>query len=81
MRCPRCQHENASSMKFCGECGAQLAAVCSACGTANPPAQKFCGECGATLGAGTSQTRSQSRSLPRVQRVVLPTRPLKAARA
>jgi hypothetical protein len=26
MRCPRCQHENASSMKFCGECGAALGA-------------------------------------------------------
>jgi class 3 adenylate cyclase/tetratricopeptide (TPR) repeat protein len=60
MRCPRCQHENAASMKFCGECGAQLAAVCSACGTANAPADKFCRECGAILGAGTSPTRPQS---------------------
>src|SRR5436853_412221 len=32
MKCPRCQHENLPSMKFCGECGARLAAVCSACG-------------------------------------------------
>jgi Double zinc ribbon len=62
MRCPRCQHENASSMKFCGECGVKLAAVCSACGTANGPAQKFCGECGATLGAGASPTKPPTRA-------------------
>ncbi|MBI4611133.1 MAG: zinc ribbon domain-containing protein [Candidatus Rokubacteria bacterium] len=49
MKCPRCQHENAASLKFCGECGAHLASVCSACGASNAPAQKFCGECGAPL--------------------------------
>jgi hypothetical protein len=24
MKCPRCQHENPASLKFCGECGARL---------------------------------------------------------
>src|SRR5262245_57724829 len=24
MHCPRCQHENAPTMKFCGECGGPL---------------------------------------------------------
>src|SRR5262247_4638407 len=24
MRCPRCQHENLPTMKFCGECGTPL---------------------------------------------------------
>ena len=24
MRCPRCQHENPSAQKFCGECGTPL---------------------------------------------------------
>jgi class 3 adenylate cyclase/tetratricopeptide (TPR) repeat protein len=38
-------------MKFCGECGARLQAVCPACRHANPPGQKFCGECGAALAA------------------------------
>ena len=52
MKCPRCQHENLPSMKFCGECGARLAAVCSACGAPNAPTQKFCGECGASLTSG-----------------------------
>jgi double zinc ribbon protein len=49
MRCPRCEHENPASLKFCGECGARLAAVCPACGASNAPAQKFCGECGVPL--------------------------------
>jgi class 3 adenylate cyclase len=52
MKCPRCQHENLPSMTFCGECGARLAAVCSACGAPNAPTQKFCGECGASLTSG-----------------------------
>ena len=37
MNCPRCQHENLPAMKFCGECGARLAAVCPACGPQMPP--------------------------------------------
>ena len=49
MRCPRCQHENPSHQKFCGECGARLTARCPDCGASNPPGQKFCGECGTSL--------------------------------
>ena len=49
MRCPRCEHENPASLKFCGECGARLAFVCPACGASNAPTQKFCGECGVPL--------------------------------
>jgi class 3 adenylate cyclase len=56
MPCPRCQHENPSGQKFCGECGTRLAAACLACGASNPPDQKFCGECGTALtGAGASR--------------------------
>jgi len=54
MRCPRCEHENPASLKFCGECGARLASVCPACGGSNAPTQKFCGECGVLLSSGTS---------------------------
>ena len=50
--CPQCRRENPAAAKFCGECGAKLAAVCPACGASNPPDQKFCGECGSRLGAG-----------------------------
>src|SRR2546425_1045566 len=49
MKCPRCQQGNAAGQKFCGDCGAGLAASCPACGAGNPPRQKFCGECGAAL--------------------------------
>ena len=49
MKCSRCRHENAPSQKFCGECGARLAAACPECGANNPPEQKFCGECGSSL--------------------------------
>src|SRR5262249_55355486 len=49
MKCLRCQPENLPPMKFCGECGARLAAVCPACGASNAPTQKFCGECGAPI--------------------------------
>jgi class 3 adenylate cyclase len=41
-------------MKFCGECGTRLAALCRTCGARNAPAQKFCGECGARLESGAS---------------------------
>jgi class 3 adenylate cyclase len=49
MKCPRCRAENSAGQKFCGECGARLAADCGACGAATAPGQKFCGECGAPL--------------------------------
>src|SRR5712692_10834934 len=51
MRCAQCAHENPQGVKFCGECGARLKALCPACGVANPPANKFCGECGAPMTA------------------------------
>ena len=50
MQCPRCRHDNPASLKFCGECGTRLAAICASCQTANAPSQKYCGECGAPLG-------------------------------
>ena len=49
MQCPRCQHENPSGTKFCGECAAPLASTCPSCSAANPPGNKFCGQCAAPL--------------------------------
>jgi class 3 adenylate cyclase len=49
MRCPACSFENASGIKFCGECGASLGNRCSSCGFENAPTIKFCGECGKPL--------------------------------
>ncbi len=50
MHCLRCRQENPVGVKFCGECGARLEALCSSCKASNPPTNKFCGQCGATLG-------------------------------
>jgi hypothetical protein len=52
MRCPACGFENASGIKFCGECGASLKLNCASCGFENAPGIKFCGECGESLSAG-----------------------------
>jgi class 3 adenylate cyclase len=49
MRCPACAFENASGMKFCGECGAPLKLKCAGCGFENTAGMKFCGECGKPL--------------------------------
>lgn len=46
MKCLSCGHENRPGAKFCEECGANLAAVCSDCGAELSPAAKFCSECG-----------------------------------
>src|SRR5579864_3053194 len=54
MQCPRCQHDNPGGQKFCGECGARLAAPCPTCGASNPPGQKFCGSCGTALTGGSA---------------------------
>jgi class 3 adenylate cyclase/tetratricopeptide (TPR) repeat protein len=49
MRCTQCQAENREGRRFCGECGASLAAACPSCGFSNEAGEKFCGGCGALL--------------------------------
>src|SRR5438093_5436172 len=49
MRRGSCQFENPPAMKFCGQCGTQLAQLCPRCGAENQPTFKFCGQCGAAL--------------------------------
>src|SRR5216683_8245517 len=49
MQCPRCQQENPTGMRFCGQCAAPLASVCPSCGAPNPPENKFCGQCAGPL--------------------------------
>ena len=56
MKCARCQHTNLPGAKFCGECGARLAASCPRCGAPSLAAQKFCAECGTPI---------HSRDVPR----------------
>ena len=46
MKCPRCQHENHPTAKFCQECAAPLVKLpCRNCGSPLPPKAKFCPEC------------------------------------
>ena len=54
MQCPRCQHENPSGVKFCGECGARLELLCPSCRASNPAANRFCNECGGALHSGAA---------------------------
>ena len=49
MHCPRCEAENRGGRRFCGDCGAALAASCPLCGFANEGAERFCGGCGVAL--------------------------------
>jgi class 3 adenylate cyclase/tetratricopeptide (TPR) repeat protein len=49
MKCLRCQAENPTGARFCGQCAAPLAAVCPSCGASNAPENKFCGQCAAPL--------------------------------
>ena len=55
MQCLHCQFDNPPGVKFCGQCGAKLAAPCPQCGAENPSGFKFCGECGSPLGAPKSE--------------------------
>ena len=49
MTCLRCQAENPTGTRFCGQCAAPLASVCPSCGASNPPDNKFCGQCATPL--------------------------------
>ncbi len=61
MRCPRCSFDNPAGIKFCGQCGARLAAPCPSCGTLNPEGFAFCGTCGTSLTSpGPAQTATPS---------------------
>jgi class 3 adenylate cyclase/tetratricopeptide (TPR) repeat protein len=60
MKCPRCQHENPSGVKFCGECGSRLETLCPSCRASNPPTNKFCNECGESLAQPASAPKFAS---------------------
>src|SRR5690349_16555861 len=48
-RCSQCGFESPPGMRFCGHCGAALAARCPHCGAEAPPDFRFCGHCGKSL--------------------------------
>ncbi len=49
VKCPKCEHDNSPSARFCNGCGAPLELRCAACDHANPPGSRFCNGCGQTL--------------------------------
>ncbi len=75
MRCPRCEHDNPASAKFCGECGARLETTCPACQAVNPLSNKFCHQCGLSLigGSGAGKFASPHSYTPEylVERILV----------
>ena len=55
MRCFSCQFDNPPGMKFCGQCGGQLAQLCPRCGIENPPAFKFAASAARHCGSAIAQ--------------------------
>jgi class 3 adenylate cyclase/tetratricopeptide (TPR) repeat protein len=49
MKCPKCQHENTDTAKFCEECAAPLPRTCADCGSQVSLTAKFCPRCGHPL--------------------------------
>ena len=49
---------NRPGRRFCVECGAALAAACSACGAPVEAGEKFCGTCGTRLAEGAAPARA-----------------------
>ncbi len=64
MKCPRCQHDNPPTAKFCVECATPLARKCTRCGSVLPPAAKFCPECSHPAGAAPGPAASPKAHTP-----------------
>ncbi|NQV05544.1 AAA family ATPase [bacterium] len=64
MHCSSCGAGTIEGQKFCGECGAALAAVCPSCGESNTPGHKFCAECGTPLGSTASAPVATASAVP-----------------
>ena len=60
MPCPRCQHENPSGQKFCGECGTPLTANPS-----SPPAPSY-----AEITRALSESLEQQTATTEILRVI-----------
>jgi hypothetical protein len=47
--CPKCSSANEKTARFCGQCGAPLAAPCPSCGHMSEAGARFCDRCGQKL--------------------------------
>jgi Double zinc ribbon len=61
MQCPRCQHENAPTMKFCGECGTPLRTA----NPSGPPAPSY-----AEITSALSEAIEQQTATSEILRVI-----------
>ena len=50
-------------MRFCGQCGTDLASVCPRCAETLPAGFVFCGRCGARLGPETEERAGETRQI------------------
>ncbi len=66
MDCSDCGAENRDGRRFCGDCGAHLAATCPACGALDEDGARFCGSCGAEIAPQIGQTQSAASTPRRV---------------
>ncbi|HTS54930.1 MAG TPA: adenylate/guanylate cyclase domain-containing protein [Burkholderiales bacterium] len=72
MKCSRCQHDNRAGARFCEQCAAPLARLCSNCGTALPDAAKFCPQCAHPVNAATAQARPLEHDGPQSSPAISP---------
>ncbi len=64
MQCPRCDHANEASAKFCEECAAPLVRACAQCGRPLSPTAKFCTECAHPVVIATPASPAQRFASP-----------------
>ncbi|MBT3700336.1 MAG: AAA family ATPase [Alphaproteobacteria bacterium] len=64
MHCSKCDAENKTGRKFCGECGAVLERVCLKCDFANDPGDRFCGGCGADMDDAPDKSTTPTSPTP-----------------
>ena len=63
MLCASCGYGNPAGMRFCGQCGIELASGCPRCGAEMPANFTFCGQCGARLCADSDERQGETRQI------------------
>jgi membrane protease subunit (stomatin/prohibitin family) len=66
VKCGKCGTLNATTAKFCANCGEKVLApgACPGCGTPNAAGAKFCANCGKPLAAGPAKCAKCGAELP-----------------
>ncbi len=60
MKCSACQSDNRDGVKFCEECGTEIAIVCPRCDSRIPVGKKYCGMCGEKLAQGETVKKASA---------------------